>query len=557
MPQDPVKKKESKSGSQATIAKTDPLVEAVQFSQQQEMHDATIQKMQSDTILAQNKQLQAERKQEGDLQRDMAKVKADGGITFPDPEAREQEPMREAVNPFKDGSIDSLIRSGGINLNQEGRATDAFRDRFHATNTARQNDAMFRELTRNMLIESAQKLDDERSLDHAPAGGFGRLFGKILNVGSNIATLGNYSLGTEIFGGSLPESHKLQLLSRMAASTSPLIKGEFGYQTNKGKGEITGRQRLGAVNLPTWLAPPGASGESVDEDIKIALEIPTVLASDTALSKTFGSEPENNIKDSFSAFQNIEQSKRQLDELLSIADPTQEHINLLEHIQKKLSNDREQFNQMVVEYAVNQGGTPEALQDIVKQMDTVIFDNFIQPSLGNVDPTETKHVSVAKARRAVIGNISRKQASNFLDSATALMLGGAKGTIFKGRHGVTEQQAAEFEGKIKGIKSKSAKGTPALPSRGPDVFSLEDVPRGGEKTPISGADIANIINLAADFKTDKPIVKALSDIDVSSGEFAKLKMLMLEAFDEGNGSKEDRARLRKLLIRIQNEPRRK
>lgn len=237
---------------------------------------------------------------------------------------------------------------------------------------------------------------DETSLEYGPMGQHGQILGGLLDVIS-----GPLDVGTLLFGGKPGPMQKAQLLISAANSVSPLVRAGLQDALGRDRMEQTAEYRLaryGMGNLGGHLSNKDDM-QSVDEMAATALDINTLLATDSATTGHFSSDAVSGLGDAFRAYQNAISAAQQIPQV-----NTPEEIASLE---KSLREADATMRQHVQRFLKN-GGTTESLHDAVVAAQETINSKYQQPL--TYTPGDSREVGFRARQKAV--------AKNFTDQLT-------------------------------------------------------------------------------------------------------------------------------------------
>lgn len=373
---------------------TDALSVALEYAQNQELHDISMAQEREKARGLVLKNDQAVQKIEIEKAKAIAQGLAIGS----------QEPSGNPTpqEPASGKGVSDLLNASNINLSQG--LLNAVDRRLNTLRETGQRgvDPAVRDTDkwlRDQLIATLSRVDSEKHLQYGPLGQAGSVVGGLLDIVS-----GPLDIGTEIFGGKLPAAAQAELFSRAIAQTSPLLRAEMNDIFNRDRLEMSASAKLGKRGL-SRISPMLRSDsdiEGADEIAAMAIDMRQLLADSVETKDHFSSDSSTGIGQAFNMFEDMQRLVYELEG----ASTKEEVINIAQQMAETDSSMRD-----IIQQFYNNGGTPEQLHSLVVNSVDLINKNF-QQKLEAI-PGDSKATEFQARRKLVAQDLTNKL-SDFL-----------------------------------------------------------------------------------------------------------------------------------------------
>ena len=507
------------NASDATDRSSSVLANALTVARDQELHSITMlqeaEKLKGQTL----KNQMSEQK----LEIDLAKAASQGlatNIQDPKPLGTQvqqtmqgvQWPSESALTTRQNPNVTKTILDEVVTAQQQRRVRQG--ERPDTVSELSKQDEWIRE----QILTRIEKLDSEKHLSRSPLGQIGSLFGGVLDIIS-----GPLDIGTAIFGGTVPEDVKVGALTRMLSYVGPHVRAEMEDLRYRDKMEMTASKYIKSRGYgdAVGLLSSDADMQTADEITSIGMEIRQSLQD--GIASSFGSEAVTGVGDAFAMFENIKIMVEQLKEAR-----TDEEA---EYIKQKIFEADSLMRKPIQQYLAN-GGTIEKVKQDIQDAKNLVKAKYQQP----FEPTPgDQYASKYKVRKRVVSK-------SFTDKLTELYYAVAENAPLDmqiaersalGERGY--EQKKKYSGAVKGNIQTN-------------VALIGDPSSVGMGVPIGWKDIGKVVDVAKE--SSGSLKDELDKLRIPQKEFTKLKQIIL---DDATSSKEERAKLRKLLIEYENK----
>jgi len=283
------------------------------------------------------------------------------------------------------------------------------------------------------LGKALKNAETEKKLQYGPFAGTGPL-GNLIQIGAGLLDIvsGPLDIGTALFGGTIGEAGKAEMLTRAMANTSPLLRAQMSDMFNRDKMEETAQRYLEKRGLGGLRNSVSAGAiEEADQIAALAIDARRLLASNLKTQESFSSDSVTGLDKSLDAFENIH---KYLDDLRHAT--TKEEVA---SIQQELVKADQAMREPYRRHLAN-GGTPDQFHQYIANAVDVIDKEF-QPNM-QYSPMGGKEEANFLARKKLVGH----DLTNKLADIEQALLGNTELDIRENaKSRLTPSQYAKFE----------------------------------------------------------------------------------------------------------------
>lgn len=374
----------------AKTKRDDSLTNALEQSRTQELHDLEVQKGTVELGKAMQDLKSTKLQDDKDvLDMEVTKAKAvkDGLAIPPDNlEGFIARTMRETKWPSDGKAVEYMLtgQSGNVSQGIMDAVANQLKAQEESGKRSKQLDSAEKKFGDYLLQEMGnmlKKADEEKHLSMTPFGPAGGFLGGFLDI-----VTGPLDLGTEIFGGRMSAAQKVEMLGRVYAQTSPIVRAQMDDVLGKERMEMTHEHWLAKNGLGS-IRPSVKNMEEANTAIGFSIDIRNDLAGAEGLQDSWGTDSTTGIQQAFSAYENV---RKYFEDLQGTETPEETKAVAQKLIQADAAM-REPIRAFLA-----RGGTPKQIQEILRKTVDRINDNFQQPLQYTVEGSEAFKANAIK-----------------------------------------------------------------------------------------------------------------------------------------------------------------